>query len=147
MVEVRQRSDIPGLLLDVVPESRTAVEEMLRTPAVKILSEGPPWYDLYNFLKEVLWHGVMLPEFRSDSPNKELLRRCFTFVEVLISSPVQSISDAGYFQAIEPLFADEELVLISFPLMGEKTLSVAQETLDPERISPAARETLAPFLP
>lgn len=147
MVEIRQRSDIPGLLLDVVPESRAAVEEMLRTPAAKILSEGPPWYDLYTFLKEALWNGVMLPEFRSDSPDKELLRRCFTCVEALVSSPVQSISDAGYFQAVEPIFADEELVLISFPLMGEKTLSAAREALDPERISPAAREALAPFLP
>ncbi|MGW0777615.1 hypothetical protein ACWD01_29110 [Streptomyces sp. NPDC002835] len=145
-MDIVKRSDIPGLLLEIVPESRAPMENQLGIPVGKALPGEPPFYDLYDFLREVLWCGVMFPGLRQKVPDQDLLRRCFLFVELLITSPVQSISDAGYFQAVEPLFSGEGLIVAAFPLMGPKTLDVARETLDPDWISASAREELAGFL-
>ncbi|MFI6863180.1 hypothetical protein ACIBKZ_25345 [Streptomyces sp. NPDC050421] len=135
-MEVTSRAAIPALLGHVVPE-------------VKEQADAAAGADLYDFLKDVFTDGFLVPLLRSartGGADDDVLTRCFRFVEILLTSHDASIRSAAAFQVIDPLFADERLLVASFPEMEEETLAIAADTLDLDRVSPDARSILRPYL-
>ncbi|MFB6679929.1 hypothetical protein ACFCWG_47635 [Streptomyces sp. NPDC056390] len=118
-------------------------------PELKEQADAAADLDLYDFLKDVFTDGFLIPRLCSveaDDTDADVLNSCFRFVEILLASPDTSIGAAAVFQVIEPLFADERLLVASFPEMGQEALAVAVATLDPERLSSDARQALQPYL-
>ncbi|MFE6963073.1 hypothetical protein [Streptomyces sp. NPDC057696] len=135
-MEVKSRDAIADLLGHVVPE-------------LKEQADAAADLDLYDFLKDVFTDGFLIERLCSveaDGTDGDVLKRCFRFVEILLASPDTSIGAAAVFQVIEPLFADERLLVASFPEMGQEALAVAVATLDPDRLSSDARQALQPYL-
>ncbi|MFE6805085.1 hypothetical protein ACFVEN_25865 [Streptomyces sp. NPDC057681] len=135
-MEVKSRDAIADLLGHVVPE-------------LKEQADAAADLDLYDFLKDVFTDGFLIERLCSveaDGTDGDVVKRCFRFVEILLASPDTSIGAAAVFQVIEPLFADERLLVASFPEMGQEALAVAVATLDPDRLSSDARQALQPYL-
>ncbi|CAL9412262.1 hypothetical protein SUDANB106_01693 [Streptomyces sp. enrichment culture] len=61
-------------------------------------------------------------------------------------SPVDSIHAAAYFEVIEPLLGDEQLVVASLPLLGEEAARLMLSELDATRVSDATRKAIAEYL-
>jgi hypothetical protein len=120
----------------MVPECRATVEEFLGMSIERFLADRSAWFDLYDLLSEFNC-AVLLPELRKsdDLRDSGLLLRCFEFVEILLNSPVESISAAAYFQNIETLFSDEQFLVISFPVMRAEARRLLTANIDPSRIS------------
>ncbi|MFE6759991.1 hypothetical protein ACFVDQ_41420 [Streptomyces sp. NPDC057684] len=117
-------------------------------PELKEQADAAADLDLYDFLKDVFTDGFLIERLCSveaDGTDGDVLKRCFRFVEILLASPDTSIGAAAVFQVIEPLFADERLLVASFPEMGQEALAVAVATLDPDRLSSDARQALQPY--
>ncbi|MFD5124074.1 hypothetical protein [Streptomyces sp. NPDC058385] len=118
-------------------------------PELKEPAQAAADLDLYDFLKDVFTDGFLIPRLCSmaaDGADDDVLKRCFRFVEVLLTSPDTSIGAAAVFQVIEPLFDEERLLVASFPQMGTEALAVAVDTIDPDRLSSDARRSLQPYL-
>jgi hypothetical protein len=148
VVIIEKRKDVPILLSRRVPESVPGMSTFLEMSVEEFTSDDCAWFDLYDFLSEVFFRGVVLPELRKDEASRDLgvLRRCFDFIELVVSSPVTSISDAGYFQAIQHLFASEDLLLASCPFMRPVTRQLLSADLDTSRISSDAVQELLRYL-
>lgn len=130
----------------MVPESGEVISVFLGRPTEEVITGEIEWFDLYDFLSGVAYRGIILPELRRQVRNAELLSRCFEFVELLLMSPVDSIHAAAYFEVIEPLLGDEQLVVASLPLLGEEAARLMLSELDATRVSDATRKAIAEYL-
>jgi hypothetical protein len=139
-VRIEKRKGIPILLERSVPECTPGVAMFLGMSSDEFMADDSAWFDLYDFLAEPFFREVLLPELLKEHEyrNADLVGRCFEFIESVISSPVESISAAGYFQTIEPLFASEGLLVASSPAMGPEVRRVVIAGLDPSRVSEGA---------
>ncbi|WP_210570581.1 hypothetical protein [Streptomyces sp. GESEQ-4] len=140
------RRRIPGLLLRMVPESRAGIETISGLPAEQAVSADLDWFDLYDFLRDVVFRGVVRPALQAPVKDTELLARCAEITETLLLDPVPSVSSAAYFQLVEPLFGSEELLGAAVPLMRPETLRLTLSELDPDLLSAPTRDALAEFL-
>ncbi|KAF4407667.1 MULTISPECIES: hypothetical protein [Streptomyces] len=131
----------------MVPESRAGIEAMSGLPAERAVTGKVEWFDLYDFLREVVFRGVVRPALQAGERNAGLLRRCADFTETLFLNSTQSVSDAAYFQLVAPLYGSEELLTAAVPLMKPETLRITLGELDPDRLSAQTRGELADFLP
>ncbi|MER5225507.1 MULTISPECIES: hypothetical protein [Streptomyces] len=141
------RRQIPGLLLRMVPESRAGIEKMSGLPAERAVTGNVEWFDLYDFLREVVFWGVVRPALQAREQDAGLLSRCAEFTETLLLNSTESVSAAAYFQLVEPLYGGEELLTAAVPLMRPETLRITLGELDPDRLSAQTRAELADFLP
>ncbi|MEV6422436.1 hypothetical protein [Streptomyces sp. NPDC051662] len=139
------RREIPGLLLRVVPESRRVIETAAGVPADQAVSGGMEWFDLYDFLSDV-FRGLLRPALLEKERDDDLVARSFDFVETVLRSSNESVSGAGYFQFVEPLFGGEDLLVAAIPVMREETLRLTLSELDTERLSSGARAALVDYL-
>jgi len=140
------RHQIPGLLLRMVPESRAGIEAMFGLPAEEAVTGGK-WFDLYDFLREVAFRGVVRPALQAREQDTGLLTRCAEFTETLLLDSNEFVSGAAYFQLVEPLYGGEDLLTAAVPLMRPETLRITLAGLDPDRLSAQTRAALADFLP
>jgi hypothetical protein len=141
-----RRRQIPGLLLRMVPETRVLLEAAASAPAEQAVVGEMEWFDLYDFLSDVFFRGVLRPALAEEEPDEDMLDRSFDFTETILRSSNESVSGAVYFQVVEPLFGSEELLVAAIPLMREETLRLTLSELDPDRLSSASRDALATFL-
>ncbi|MCX4586540.1 hypothetical protein [Streptomyces sp. NBC_01481] len=139
------RREIPGLLLRMVPESRRIIEAAAGAPAGQAVSGSMEWFDLYDFLSAV-FRGLLSPALTEKNRDDDLLARSFDFVETVLRSSNESVSGAGYFQVVEPLFGSEDLLVAAVPVMREETLRLTLSELDTERLSSGARAALVDYL-
>jgi hypothetical protein len=56
---------------------------------------------LYRLLAECFTTPVLMPELESDSPDGELLGRCWDFVETIVAHPSEHVSGAVYFEVLD----------------------------------------------
>lgn len=145
-MDITQRREIPPLLLQLVPESGQNISAAAGGPAEEVVAGEFDWIDFYDFLSSVFYRGLLLPELQNADPDADLLDRCFKFVEILLASPIESISTGAYFETLEPLFENESLLVSAFPLLGVKSRGLVRTRLDETRLSEAARQKLSPFM-
>ncbi|MEU6663644.1 hypothetical protein [Streptomyces sp. NPDC046821] len=131
-----------------VPEARGGIEAQAGLPAEAAVARSEEWFDLYDFLREVVYRGLVRPALRTPAAERdaELLGRCAWFAEELFVNSTETVASAAFFQLVEPLYASEDLLVAAIPLMLPRTLHVALEDLDVDRLTPGARADLAPYL-
>ncbi|MFG2863593.1 hypothetical protein [Streptomyces sioyaensis] len=147
MSEKIDRGQIPGLLLRMVPESRAGIESMSGLPAEQAVTGSRGWFDLYDFLRGVVFRGLVRPALQEEEPDAGLLERCADFTETLLLNSTESVSSAAYLQLVAPLYGSEELLTAAVPLMWPETLRLAIGDLDPDRLCARTRAALVDYLP
>ncbi|MFE5049651.1 hypothetical protein ACFRAI_25425 [Streptomyces sp. NPDC056637] len=142
------RHQIPGLLLIMVPESRDGIEAVAGMSAEQAVSGDLGWFDLYDFLRDVVFRDLVRPELLTPEAERdtELLARCAEFGENLLLNSTQPVASAVFYQLVEPLYASEELLVAAIPLMQPEMLRVTLEDMAVDRLSVPARERLAGYL-
>ncbi|WP_406010269.1 hypothetical protein OG440_32310 [Streptomyces sp. NBC_00637] len=122
--------DIPALLLRTVPESAQSIAERYEMPAeAAVLSEDMA-VDLYPVLAECFTTPVLMPQLESDTPDVELLERCWDFVERLTAHSLESVRGAAYFEVLEQLLNADGLLEAAWPYMKERTRARTRTMLD-----------------
>ncbi|MFF2507815.1 hypothetical protein ACFVTY_31295 [Streptomyces sp. NPDC058067] len=144
-----ERHQIPGLFLRAVPEARAGIEAQAGRPAEAAVTRSADWFDLYDFLREVAYRGVIKPALLTPEAERdtELLSRCAQFTEELLVNSSETVASAAFFQLIEPLYASEDLLIAAIPLMLPQTLHATLEDLAVDRLSTQTQAALAPYLP
>ncbi|MGW3015431.1 hypothetical protein [Streptomyces longwoodensis] len=122
--------EIPSLLLRMIPESADSIAETYGRPAEVAVLTRDAWVRLYRLLAECFTTPVLMPELESDSPDTELLGRCWDFVETVVAHPSEHVSGAVYFEVLEQLLNAEGLVEAAWPHMGERTRERTLRMLD-----------------
>ncbi|MEU2535815.1 hypothetical protein [Streptomyces albidoflavus] len=74
--------------------------------------------DTFDLLGDALAQPVIVPELRAQTPDADLLRRCFDYTELLLTSPSLLLREAAYFQILEALL-DESSVREGVPVHAE----------------------------
>ncbi|MFJ3933200.1 hypothetical protein [Streptomyces sp. NPDC090029] len=118
MSEIRYE-DIPALLLRIVPESCDSIEAKYGVPAQQAVLGQEMALDAYEVLTECLMEPVLLPQLHGDSPDAELLERCWAFVETARTCSSDLVRGAAHFQVLEALLDEDGLVERAWPAMKE----------------------------
>ncbi|UQA97081.1 hypothetical protein [Streptomyces halobius] len=121
MMSEIQVQEAPLLLLRMVPETAQYIAEMYEMPASEAVGTEDVWYDLYQLLDEAFTRPIVQPELRKEAPDAELMGRCFEFVEILTRASSQYFTGAVYFQVLDALLEEEDLLERAIPFMREKT--------------------------
>ncbi|MDR6974954.1 hypothetical protein J2X68_001638 [Streptomyces sp. 3330] len=122
--------DIPALLLRTLPESAESLAERYGMPAEAAVLTEAAAVDLYPLLAECFTAPVLMPQLESDTPDPELLARCWDFVETLTAHSLESVRGAAYFEVLEQLLNADGLVEAAWPYMGERTRARTLTMLD-----------------
>lgn len=113
--------EVPGLLLRMVPETAAHIAELYGMPAAEAVGSEAAEYDTYALLDEAFMRPVVQPELRKESPDAELLDRCFAFVDLLVRSSTHALTGPVYFQVLEALLEEEPFVEAAAPFMRQRT--------------------------
>ncbi|MEU9329893.1 hypothetical protein AB0D91_39980 [Streptomyces canus] len=122
--------EIPSVLLRTVPESADCLGEKYGMPADEAVLTEDAALDLHSVLAECFTAPVLMPQLESDTPDTELLARCWEFVERLTAHSLESVRGAAYFEVLEPLLNADGLVEAAWPYMKERTQARALMMLD-----------------
>ncbi|EFL21743.1 conserved hypothetical protein [Streptomyces himastatinicus ATCC 53653] len=122
--------EIPSLLLRMIPESAASIAEMFHRPADVAVVTEEAWVRLYPLLAECFTTPVLMPELESDSPDTELLHRCWDFVERIVAHSTEHVSGAVHFEVLEQLLNAEGLVEAAWPYMRPHTRARTLKMLD-----------------
>ncbi|MFG2867546.1 hypothetical protein [Streptomyces sp. NPDC048338] len=114
-----------GQLLDWVPETRAALEEMYEDEdadgyggaPIEALPASDTDLDLYGILLDGLVRPVLLPALAAPERDEDLLRRCFCFVEEVYEVDTEYTSGAVYFQVLESLLDAREYLDNAVPFL------------------------------
>ncbi|MGW1716374.1 hypothetical protein [Streptomyces sp. NPDC002156] len=109
--------DVLPLMLKMVPETRSFVEAMYEVPPGGIVPVRESGSDIYAFLLDCLAYPVLLPELRKSEPNSDLVKRCFSFAEMVMGIPGMVPRGAVYFQILEQLMESETVLMNSLPFL------------------------------
>ncbi|MFD7065202.1 hypothetical protein [Streptomyces sp. NPDC059906] len=120
-VEEIQDREVPSLLLRVIPESADPIAEMFHQPAEAAVLTEDASVLLYELLAGCFTAPVLLPQLRSDSPNTQLLTRCWNFVERIVDHSTEHVGGAVYFEVLDQLLMEGGLVEAAWPYMKERT--------------------------
>ncbi|MFI0909377.1 DUF7674 family protein [Streptomyces abikoensis] len=118
---VTSYTQIPALLVDFVPEAASLIEEEADMPIREAVRDDDFAIGYFNLLGNVLSYPLLMPQLRSGDPDRDLVARCFAFVEKLMESPEDGIRSAAHFQFLEPLLDAGGLLETALPFMGERT--------------------------
>ncbi len=124
-VIVTSYTQIPALLADFVPEVAGLIEEEADMPLHEAVRDEDFALGYFNLLGNVLSYPLLMPQLRAEDPDRDLVARCFAFVEKLMESPEEGIRSAAHFQCLEPLLDAKGLLETALPFMGERTRSDA----------------------
>ncbi|MEU6107224.1 hypothetical protein ABZ853_02275 [Streptomyces albidoflavus] len=122
--------DAPALLLKMIPEAAEHLAELYEMPAEEAVRTDHPSVDTFDLLGDALAQPLILPELRSQAPDADLLRRCFDYTELLLTSPISLLREAAYFQILEALLDGDVPYAKAFPYMREHTRRRAIRMLD-----------------
>jgi hypothetical protein len=87
-MELNSTEDLPGYLVEVLPESAEAVEE------VRLQYRDDPGIRVYGYVSLAFWWPVFEPALK-DGTNPGLVGRCFEVLEAMLSCPEQDVRDAA----------------------------------------------------
>ncbi|MBW8740953.1 MAG: hypothetical protein JF621_28920 [Streptomyces turgidiscabies] len=122
--------EIPSLLLRTIPESAEFIAEKYEMPAeAAVLTEDAP-YHIQSVLAQCFMTPILMPQLESDTPDTELLQRCWDFVERLTEHSLESVRGAAYFEVLEQLLDADGLVEAAWPYMKERTRARTITMLD-----------------
>ncbi|MGW5330310.1 hypothetical protein [Streptomyces sp. NPDC004014] len=113
--------EIPALLLSMVPECAESIAERFDQPAATAVLTEDAAVMPYELLAGCFTTPVLMPQLRSDSPDTDLLTRCWDFVERIVDHSTQHVSGAVYFEVLDQLLIDSGLVEAAWPYMKERT--------------------------
>ncbi|MFF2312969.1 hypothetical protein ACFVVJ_17085 [Streptomyces albidoflavus] len=99
-------------------------------PAEKAVRTEHPSVDTFDLLGDALAQPIIVPELGKQTPDADLLRRCFEYTELLLASPSSALRDAAYFQILEALLDENVPYAKAFPYMKSRTLQRALRMLD-----------------
>ncbi|MFK4150093.1 hypothetical protein [Streptomyces sp. NPDC004065] len=102
--------EIPALLPTMVPECADSVAEMFHQPAETAVLTEDAAVMLYELPAGCFTTPVLMPQLRSDSPDTDLLTRCWDFVERIVDHPTQHVGGAVYFEVLDQLLTHSGLV-------------------------------------
>ncbi|MDX3849169.1 hypothetical protein [Streptomyces sp. AK02-01A] len=123
-------AEIPRLLLRMIPGSADPIAEMFHQPAEAAVLTEDAAVMLYELLAGCFTTPVLMPQLESDSPDTELLTRCWDFVERIVAHSSQHVRGAVYFEVLEQLLNAEGLVEAAWPYMKERTRARTLKMLD-----------------
>ncbi|MFI5567443.1 hypothetical protein ACIA6T_08800 [Streptomyces sp. NPDC051740] len=129
-VEGIPSDEIPSLLLRMIPESAGPIAEMFHEPAEAAVLTEDAAVTLYELPAGCFTTPVLMPQLRSDSPDTQLLTRCWDFVERIVDHSAQHVGGAVYFEVLDQLLLDSGLVEAAWPYMKERTRARALLMLD-----------------
>lgn len=129
MNEIRGE-DALALLMEMIPEAAEYVAELYEMPAVEAVRTEHPTVDTFDLLGDALAQPVIVPQLQEESPDSDLLRRCFEYTELLLTSSSSVLREAAYFQILEALLGENVSYGKAFPFMRSKTRQRALEMLD-----------------
>lgn len=96
-MELNSTEDLPGYLVEVLPESAEAVEEVrleyLDHSAIRV----------YGYVSLAFWWPVFEPALK-DGSDPGLVGRCFEVLEAMLSCPEQDVRDAAVIRITPYLF-------------------------------------------
>lgn len=92
-VELNSAEDLPGYLVEVLPEAVGAVEE------VRLEYRDEPAIRMYGYVSLGFWWPVFEPALR-DGVDLELVGRCFRVVEAMVSCPDREVTDPAVIRVI-----------------------------------------------
>lgn len=113
--------DVPALLLRTVPECAPFIAEKYGLPAEQAVLTEEAIVGLYGLLSECFTEPVLMPQLQSLAPDKELLQRCWDFVEPIVDHSSAHVGGAVYFEVLEQLLNPGTLIEDSWPYMKERT--------------------------
>ncbi|MBC2879437.1 MULTISPECIES: hypothetical protein [Streptomyces] len=118
---VTSYSQALALMVDVVPETASLLQEETDMPLHEALRDEDFTLGYFNLLGWVLSYQLLMPQIRAEDPDRDLVARCFAFVEKLLESPEDGIRSAACFQCLEPLLDATNMLVTALPFMGERT--------------------------
>ncbi|MEU7354853.1 hypothetical protein ABZ663_31530 [Streptomyces albidoflavus] len=122
--------DTRALLLEMIPEAAEHMTELYGMPAEKAVRTEHPSVDTFDLLGDALAQPVIVPELRAQTPDADLLQRCFDYTELLLTSPSSLLREAAYFQILEALLDENVPYAKAFPYMQSRTRQRALRMLD-----------------
>ncbi|WP_073945702.1 hypothetical protein [Streptomyces kebangsaanensis] len=122
--------EIPSLLLQIIPESAEFIAEKFQKPAEAAVLAQDAVVHLYGLLTECFTEPVLMPQLESKAPDKELLKRCWDFVDRIVDHSSQHVSGAVYFRVLEELLNADGLVEAAWPYMKDRTRACTLKMLD-----------------
>ncbi|NUV77827.1 hypothetical protein [Streptomyces fungicidicus] len=129
MTEI-SREYAPALLLEMIPEAAEHIAELYEMPAEEAVKTEHPTVDTFDLLGDALARPIIVPELREQTPDADLLRRCFDYTELLLASPSLLLREAAYFQILEALLGENVPYAKAFPYMRSRTRQRALRMLD-----------------
>lgn len=114
-------SDVPAVLLHMVPETAPYISDMFEEPAGLAVTKEDTAVQLYELLLECFTEPLVTPQLESGDPDTDLMERCWNFVERVVDHSTQHVGGAVYFQVLEQLLREEGLLERAWPYMKEKT--------------------------
>ncbi|MFI0811871.1 hypothetical protein [Streptomyces echinatus] len=113
-------AEIPSLLLHLIPESADSITELFDQPAQTAVTSRDAVVQLYELLTECFTTPVLMPQLTSDSPDAQLLRRCWDFVDRIVAHSSMHVRGAVYFEVLET----------AWPYMRDRTRTRTLKMLD-----------------
>ncbi|MFD6277196.1 hypothetical protein ACFWFI_16705 [Streptomyces sp. NPDC060209] len=117
------RSNVQEILLGTVPETA----EPIRALSEEEGASGEVL--LYPLLRDGFAEPLVIPALRRPSAHEDLLRRCFECVDLGLRSADKTLNDAFWFQVLELLLDDLDVLDAAHPFMTEETRSYVLEKL------------------
>ncbi|MFI6731084.1 hypothetical protein [Streptomyces atratus] len=117
------RSNVQEILLDRVPETA----EPIRVQSEEESASGEVL--LYPLLRDGFADPLVIPALRRPSAHEDLLRRCFECVDLGLRSTDKTLNDAFWFQVLELLLDDLDVLDAAYPFMTEETRGYVLEKL------------------
>ncbi|WP_242536519.1 hypothetical protein [Streptomyces albidoflavus] len=118
------------LLLEMIPEAAEHMAELYGMPAEGAVRTEHPSVDTFDLQGDALAQPVIVPELRAQTPDADLLGRCFDYTELLLTSPFLLLREAAYFQILEALLDENVPYAKAFPYIRSHTRQQALRMLD-----------------
>ncbi|AXE81306.1 hypothetical protein C5746_35055 [Streptomyces atratus] len=116
------RSNVQEILLDTVPETAEPIRLLAEEDA-----DGEVL--LFPLLREGFADPLVMPALRLPSAHEDLLRRCFACVDLGLRSTDTTLNDAFWFQVLELLLDDLDVLDAAYPFMTDETRDYVLEKL------------------
>ncbi|MBB5932451.1 hypothetical protein [Streptomyces echinatus] len=94
----------------MIPQSADSIAGLFDQPAQAAVTNRDAVVQLYELLTECLTTPVLMPQLTSDSPDSQLLSRCWDFVDRIVAHSSVYVRGAVHFEVLEPLLDAEGLL-------------------------------------
>ncbi|QMU72436.1 hypothetical protein [Streptacidiphilus sp. P02-A3a] len=114
-------ANLATVMLTRIPETGAWFDSFVEPGVPRDFGWDDVDFDAYQFVMEVFTDPVFIPAVRQAPGAPELLDRCASLVEAMVTSSSDLVRDVVWFDVLEPLLADVRLIRDFRPVAGPET--------------------------